>query len=141
MQTMDRKFVIMGLLIALGIGYVIYAGMQSSAVYYLTVDEFLKQQATPGSDGVRIAGIVASGSIQRQPAANEIRFTLQGTAVNTVLAVNYKGLIPNMFKDGSSVVIEGKYQPAAKVFQAVNLMTSCPSKYEAKISTPVPKKP
>ena len=46
------------------------------------------------------------------------------------LNVVYEGIIPDMFKDGQEVVVEGTLAQNG-VFHANTLLTSCPSKYEA----------
>jgi cytochrome c-type biogenesis protein CcmE len=49
-----------------------------------------------------------------------------------VLAVRYLGIdVPDMFKDGAEVVVEGHF--ASGTFLAERVMAKCPSKYEAKV--------
>lgn len=133
MKRKNIQLLFGGLLVTLGIIYLIYAAIQGSTVYYLTVEEFLEQQENLTGEGVRIAGTVANGSIQRQAASLEVTFAIRGTSEDSLLPVRYKGSIPDIFKDGASVVLEGKYNREANIFHAVTLMTSCPSKYESKL--------
>jgi cytochrome c-type biogenesis protein CcmE len=44
--------------------------------------------------------------------------------------VDYSGAVPDTFKPGVEVIVEGGMQPEAGVFKASTLMTKCPSKYE-----------
>ena len=44
------------------------------------------------------------------------------------LPVSYHKIVPDMFKDGSEVVVEGIYD--GEYFHADNLMTKCASRYE-----------
>ena len=136
METKNGKLLIAGLLVALGIIYLIYAATKGSIVYYLTVEEFLAQQGQLADEGFRIAGIVTNGSIRRNEASSEVTFTAKGTSGNALLPVHYKGVVSDMFRDGASIILEGKYNRASYVFQAVTLMTSCPSKYESKLKQP-----
>ena len=138
METKNRKLLIAGLLVALGMLYLIYAATKGATVYYLTVEEFLAQQGQLADEGVRIAGIVTNGSIRRNAASSDVTFTVQGTSGNAVLPVHYKGVVSDMFRDGASIILEGKYNRASHIFQAVMLMTSCPSEYESKLKNTKP---
>jgi len=65
------------------------------------------------------------------------------TAIFTVtgktgrIPVAYHGVIPDMFKAGVEVVVEGKMDDTG-VFQANVLMTKCASKYEGEEKTHQP---
>ena len=41
---------------------------------------------------------------------------------------HYSAAVPDLYKDGSQVIVEGIYQNG--VFEAENLMTKCASRYE-----------
>jgi cytochrome c-type biogenesis protein CcmE len=126
-----------GFLVIIGLLYLIYEATQRSTIYYLTVEEFLDQQERLADEGIRIAGIVAKGSIRSNEASLEVTFVIQGTSGKALLPVRYKGAVPDMLRDGASVVLEGKYNRETNIFQAVTLMTSCPSKYESKLKEKV----
>ena len=134
MKKKNVKLLVGGLLVAFGVGYLMYSGLQGSTAYYLTVEEFMAQQGTLSGEGIRIAGTVAEGSIQRQEDIREIYFAIQGISEQNTLPVYYKGVIPDIFRDDASVVLEGQYNQEKNVFYASTLMTSCPSKYESKLS-------
>ncbi len=132
MDKNQKKLLIGGVMIAVGVAYLMYAGLQGASVYYVTVEEFLAQKDLPGQLGVRIAGTVAAGSIRRAANAREVYFDIQGNTGTTTMPVYYKGSIPDIFRDGATIVLEGKFQPEKQRFHAATLMTSCPSKYETK---------
>ena len=139
MKKNSVKLLIGGLLVAFGIAYLMYTGIQGSTAYYLTIEEFLEQQETFAGEGIRIAGTVADGSIRRQQDIREIHFAIQGVSGETTIPVYYKGVVPDIFRDGASVILEGKYSQEKGLFHAVTLMTSCPSKYESKLNDPATK--
>ena len=138
MNANRKRILLGGGLIAFGIAFLMYQGLQGASVYYLTVEEFLAQADGQTRQGVRIAGTVAPGTIRRAENARSVTFETQGATGAARLAVFYAGAVPDMLRDGASVVLEGKYDRAAKTFHAVTLMASCPSKYEAKL-TPSPR--
>lgn len=47
----------------------------------------------------------------------------------TELKVMYRGAMPNNFESSTSVVVTGKYHQGT--FQATDILTKCPSKYES----------
>ena len=46
------------LLLVGAVAYLMYTGVQQSAVYYLTIDEFLAKKETLANEGIRVAGRV-----------------------------------------------------------------------------------
>jgi cytochrome c-type biogenesis protein CcmE len=122
------KFIIGGLVVALVIGYMVFNGMQGTMVYYQTVSE-LKGNG-PQSGQVRVAGIVVDGSIQRDVKNVTVNFTISDA--DGSIPVSYKGVPPDTFKDGASVVVEGRLDSSG-AFVASNLLAKCPSKYESEL--------
>lgn len=136
MET-KAKFLVGAALLVGAVAYLMYSGVQQSAMYYLTIDEFLARKEALGDEGVRIAGRVKVGSVQKVMTTGgtqldfEIGDFVDEAAMGATIPVHYTGVTPDMFKDegGSDVIIEGKFRDGKLV--ARNLMTSCPSKYEA----------
>ena len=123
-----KRFLIGGLIIVLAIAYLAYTGFQSSATYYYTVSEFVAQERSTNGENVRINGQVAAGSVEQDARELILRFTIVGSEGEDSLPVVYHGVVPDTFKVGSEVVIEG-HLDSAGIFQANNILTKCPSKY------------
>ena len=100
--------------------------------YYSDVGSFVSAPSAETVDlSARVHGFVVSGSISKNMAAGHVDFHVADQAGGQVLAVRYQGLdVPDLFKDGAEVVIEGRY--ASGTFLAERVMAKCPSKYEAK---------
>jgi len=146
---MNRKvrFLVASLLLVGAVAYLMYTGVKQSAVYYLTIDEFLAKKETLANEGIRVAGRVAPGSVTKKmtPAGEELNFRLgdfktdgDGAAGQRSVAVYFVGITPDMFKaeGGSDVIVEGKYRDG--VVHAQSVLTSCPSKYEAEAAGAAP---
>ncbi|MBI4480666.1 MAG: cytochrome c maturation protein CcmE [Acidobacteria bacterium] len=103
-----------------------YSGIQESKTYYVTVSELL---AAPESQHrrFRVAGDVASGSIQR--AVGRVEFRLQQGA--DLIPVVYTGVdpLPDTLVDGAQAVADGRFENGT--FQAEAVQAKCASKYEA----------
>ncbi len=122
------RFVIGGLVVALAIGVLIYQGIASTGMYYLTVSEYKAMPATTGArEQVRLGGKVREGSVQWHSSSMTLRFDLEDEQGQT-LPVLYKGVLPDAFKPGVEVVLEGS-QVGGGVFEARTLLTKCASKY------------
>jgi cytochrome c-type biogenesis protein CcmE len=96
-------------------------------VYYFRVDEFVARANTLAMETVKVNGLVADGSIRK--SGMNYNFLVQGAGKNQV-QVSYSGVVPDTFREGSEVVVEGKYDSRTKVFHCSTLLAKCPSKYE-----------
>ena len=108
-----------------------YANTQANAVYYFTVPE-LQHCSICATQAVRVSGVVQANSI-KQGSQEQISFVI-GDGSKQTLEVIYSGVVPDIFRSGAQVVVEGRYTGSGP-FQAQSLLTKCPSKFQA--ATPV----
>ncbi len=123
-----KKFLIGGIILFIAIGYLSYTGFMSSATYYYTVSEFMAQSSSLGGDNVKIDGQIAVGSVEQEAANNTLRFTIADAEQGQSLPVVYHGVVPDTFKPGSEIVVEGHLNSDG-TFEAHTLMPKCASKY------------
>jgi cytochrome c-type biogenesis protein CcmE len=129
MMPKKAKFVMGSVLIVGAIGYLITMGISTTSQYFFTVDELMSQKVSYAGTGLKVKGNVVTGSIARDSENFlKVNFSIEDKKSN--LDVVYEGIIPDMFKDGQEVVVEGTLAKDG-VFHANTLLTSCPSKYEA----------
>jgi cytochrome c-type biogenesis protein CcmE len=128
----NRRFIIGAAIIVAAVAYLVYTGVRETSVYYLTIDEFLTRREAVAGEGLRVAGRVATKSVEWNPATLDLKFRLANFAENDGVAVAYNGILPDMFAEGRDVIVEGTYDHGG-AFHARTLLTSCPSKYEAEI--------
>lgn len=121
-----KRFLIGGLVVALAIGYIIYSAMQGATMYYLTVSELLARGSAVYGEQLRLSGKVVEGTVQSDPKSMVLRFVVADD--NNRLPVVYKGVVPDAFKPGAEVVLEGKLTSAG-TFEATVLLAKCPTKY------------
>ena len=115
------------LVVVAALGFLVYTGLTDNMVYYYHVDEFLPKAAALEGEIIKVNGKVQKGSIHKREM--DYDFVIHGTPQN-IVSVNYHGVVPDTFKDGSDVVVEGSYDPAAQKFHATTLLAKCPTKYE-----------
>jgi cytochrome c-type biogenesis protein CcmE len=84
---------------------------------------------------VQLAGVVL-GPVSGDAHAGGLRFRLrdiEGTSRTAVL-VRYTGSIPDLFKTGRHIVIDGRLRNGTFVAEPGSMITKCPSKYAPKQS-------
>lgn len=93
--------------LAVGLGFTAYSLFFHSGADSLTVTE-LKSQAESFSDRqVKVEGRIVPGSISWDERTKEISFALADDKGS--LTVVYEGVIPDSFKPGTDLVVEGTY--------------------------------
>ncbi len=121
-----RRFLIGGIIVFLAVGYLGFIGFQSSATYYYTVSELMEQGSSIHGENVRVNGQVAPGSVEQEAQGTILRFIMIDVDGEESLPVVYQGVVPDTFKVGNEVVIEGQLNPDG-IFQANTILTKCPS--------------
>ena len=101
------------LLLALGavIGALLLAmtALRDQAAFFYAPGD-VARKGLPLDRAVRIGGMVKQGSIQREPDGVTIRFIV-GDDTDATIAVRYRGITPDLFRENSGVVAEGRFQP------------------------------
>lgn len=101
-----------GAVLAVALGLVLWA-MRGTIVFFRSPSEVAQAAVAPGVR-FRLGGLVQEGSVSRGP--NEtVSFTITDTAA--AVPVRYRGLLPDLFREGQGVVTEGVLEPGG-VFRA-----------------------
>ena len=75
---------------------------------------------------IRLGGMVEKGSIARDPDGVTIRFTV--TDGSQTVPVQFRGIVPDLFKEASGVVAEGRFQQSG-LFVADNILAKHDERY------------
>lgn len=82
-------------------------GLRSQASFFYTPADIAAGKATEGQ-AARLGGMVEKGSIRREADGVTIRFVLtDGHATTPVI---YRGIVPDLFREGSGAVAEGRIE-------------------------------
>lgn len=95
--------VILALLLVGGAAGLVLAALNDKVAFFVTPTDIAKRQLEAGRR-FRLGGLVVDGSIQRQ-ADGSVRFAVTDKAQQ--VEVVYKGLLPDLFRDGQGVVTQG----------------------------------
>lgn len=121
-----KRFIIGGLILVAALVFLGYIGFMGGVTYYYEVGELLDQTSSLADQTIRVSGIVAP-DVERDGL--EMRFTItDNTGIDASLPVVYTGAVPDTFKVGNQVVVEGEYT-ASGIFEAEAIVTKCGSKY------------
>jgi cytochrome c-type biogenesis protein CcmE len=82
---------------------------------------------------LQLAGEVV-GPVRGDAHADGLRFRLQdvGGEPATAVAVRYTGSVPDLFRVGRHIVVDGSLRNGTFVAEPGSMITKCPSKYVAK---------
>jgi cytochrome c-type biogenesis protein CcmE len=98
-------FIVAGLA-ALGIAAaLVLTAFQSNLVFFFSPTQVAAKEA-PVDRTFRIGGLVENGTIKRQSDGLTVHFTVTDTAES--IPVVYKGILPDLFKEGKGCVAQGR---------------------------------
>ena len=84
--------------------------LQENINYLHTPTEVLEGKA-PENARFRLGGVVCEGSVQRTEGTLDIRFAITDRVHQ--VPVHFNGILPDMFKEGTSVIASGKMENGA----------------------------
>ena len=82
-------------------------GLKNQASFFYTPADIAAGKAKDGK-AARLGGMVEKGSLRRQSDGVTIRFVLTDGKAET--PVTYRGIVPDLFREGSGAVAEGRMQ-------------------------------
>ncbi len=92
----------------------------------------LRPSELPGHQGrVSLVGLVV-GQPSGDAHAGGLRFRLRDVEGTATVRVLYRGSVPDLFRKGRDVVVEGRLRNGLFVAVPNTLVTKCPSKYAPK---------
>lgn len=111
MKAKHQRLVLLGLAIAAIVAAVLLAmsALRDQAAYFYAPGD-IAREGVPIDRAVRIGGMVRHGSIRRAPDGVTIDFIV-GDETNATIPVRYRGIVPDLFKEDSGVVAEGRFRP------------------------------
>ena len=115
-----------GAVIALALGYMIYAGVTQSVVYFVTPSEL--QAAPVSGKAYRVGGMVVKGSVTWEPRTLDLAFQLSDG--KATVPVRHKGTAPDLFGEGRGAVVEGSWTTDG-YFKASNILAKHSEDYKA----------
>jgi cytochrome c-type biogenesis protein CcmE len=126
MTRKQRRLILIGSslgVLALAVGLALNA-MRQSIVFFNSPTDVVEHQVAPDAR-LRIGGLVKDGSVKR---GNELRISFVVTDGKSDVPVSFQGIVPDLFREGQGVVVEGKLGPD-KIFAADTVLAKHDERY------------
>lgn len=91
-------------------------GLKDRAAYFYTPADIAAGRAADGK-AIRLGGMVEQGSLRKEPDGITIRFLVADGDART--PVSYRGIVPDLFREGSGVVAEGRMEGGTFVADSI----------------------
>jgi cytochrome c-type biogenesis protein CcmE len=91
-----------GLAVAAGL---VLSAFQNNLVFFFSPSQVVAKEA-PINKTFRVGGLVENGTLKRDNDGLTVRFTVTDTAKS--IPVVYKGILPDLFKEGKGCVAQGR---------------------------------
>jgi cytochrome c-type biogenesis protein CcmE len=107
MKTRHKRMALVAVgLAVLGLAaWMVLSAFQKNLVFFFSPTQIFAGEAPKGRS-FRVGGMVEKGSIQRQADGVSVGFTVTDTSQK--IRVVYRGILPDLFKEGKGVVTQGK---------------------------------
>ena len=121
------SFVVLTLLALAAAAGLVLAAFEDNIVFFHSPTEIVQKNIRP-EQRLRVGGLVEEGTVKQtgQQAITSFRVT----DLTTSLTVNFKGILPDLFREGQGVVAEGHYRNG--VFEAKEVLAKHDETYMPK---------
>jgi cytochrome c-type biogenesis protein CcmE len=127
MKAKHQRLVLalLALVAVIGAALLAMSALKDQAAYFYTPGDAVKD-GVPIGQAVRLGGMVQKGSIARDPDGVTIRFLV--TDGQQTVPVRFRGIVPDLFKEDTGVVAEGRFEPG-RTFVADNILAKHDERY------------
>ena len=122
-----QRLLLVILAVAALVGAVLLAmvGLKDRAAYFYTPADIAAGEADR-SRAMRLGGMVETGSVEQGGDGVTTRFVVEDGGAR--VPVHYRGILPDLFREGSGVVAEGRLSPDG-TFVADNILAKHDERY------------
>jgi cytochrome c-type biogenesis protein CcmE len=127
-KAKNQRLTLLVLAVAAVLGAVLLAmsALKDQAAYFYTPGD-VARDGLPLGRAVRVGGMVQAGSLKRAADGITLEFLVKDETPHT-LRVRFTGIVPDLFKENSGVVAEGRFQPGG-LFVADNILAKHDENY------------
>ena len=113
-----------GVLVLTAAGLLVLSALRDTIVFFHTPSEVQASKVQPGQR-FRLGGLVLEGSIRRG-AGTDVGFVITDRIATT--EVTYRGVLPDLFREGQGVVVEGRLEQSG-LFRAETVLAKHDENY------------
>ena len=106
--------IVSGVTVAVAVTLLVLSALKDSIVYFHSPTDVVEKGITPDQT-IRIGGLVAEGSVLREGETGKgqtVNFSV--TDMAETISVEYTGILPDLFREGQGVVVEGAFDQGGK---------------------------
>jgi cytochrome c-type biogenesis protein CcmE len=123
-----RLTIIGGSLAVLGVAAALVLNAMRDSIVFFSTPAMVAQKHVPAGRRFRLGGLVQPGSLVR---GDNLAVSFEVADGDTKLPVSYKGILPDLFREGQGVIAEGALDPAG-VFKADTVLAKHDETYMPK---------
>ena len=126
-MTRKRRRMVMlgaGMLALVSAAALVLTAFEDNLVFFYSPTDILEGKAPQGR-ALRLGGLVEEGSVQRGSGL-EVQFRV--TDLAEAVPVAYKGILPDLFREGQGVVVQGRLNRSG-LFQADEVLAKHDENY------------
>jgi cytochrome c-type biogenesis protein CcmE len=128
MRTIRTKWLVAGGIILLTLLTVSFMSVDQYSVYYYTPQEVATLTPEQKEREIKVGGMVKAGSVHKELETIQLSFTLSDLKGHEIM-VSHHGTPPDMFKENSGVIAEGRFDSSG-VFVANKLLVKHSEEYK-----------
>jgi cytochrome c-type biogenesis protein CcmE len=130
MKAKHKRLFFVGFGLALLAGAVALAliALQDTVTFFFTPSQ-AAERAIPAGQRVRLGGLVEKQSVKKLDDGVSVEFRITDTKQS--VSVRYRGVLPDLFREGQGVVVQGAYQPD-RTFVATTVLAKHDENYVPK---------
>lgn len=129
MTPARKRRLVLVLLLVLGVGSaaaLTLTAFQQNMLYFVTPTEVATGQA-PVERAFRTGGIVKQNSVKRQADGVTVHFDITDT--QHTVTVSYRGILPDLFREGQGIVASGRFDPSQQTIIASEVLAKHDENY------------
>lgn len=107
-KTRRLYMVLVGLCALGAVAAIVLAALEDDIVFFFSPTEIMEKDVINADQRIRIGGLVEAGSVTK--AADGVTNLFAVTDMANTIQVQYKGILPDLFREGQGVVTEGYFQ-------------------------------
>jgi cytochrome c-type biogenesis protein CcmE len=126
MTRKQRRLILIGSslgVLAIAVALVL-GSLRESIVFFNSPTDIANNKVAPGKR-VRLGGMVKMGSLDR---GDDLQIRFEVTDGNKDIPVDYRGIVPDLFREGQGVITEGHVAPDG-VFKAETVLAKHDENY------------
>ena len=126
MTRKQRRFILIGTALSvLGLSLALVLGALRDSIVFFQSPTEIAEGKVPVDKRLRLGGLVKDGTVKR---GDNLLVEFAVTDGNKDVAVSYRGVVPDLFREGQGVVVEGKLTPTG-LFVADNVLAKHDENY------------